>query len=107
MAPRPEMMTGPTNPVLRLPDHMTSTLQQPNNQRRPLVLDDADEEPEQFKNPLIDHDVTDIIVLHHILQRDAAYTRILKTQVLKFGNFKDKFQTPPTQSLEATAEQSH
>ena len=88
---RSEWLNRTMNPMMRRLDHMTSTLQQPNKQRGPLLFEDAEEEPEQFNNSPIDHVVTTINNLPHILQRDAASTRILNSHFPKFRGSKDNF----------------
>ena len=79
-----ELLSGAMNPMMREPDHKTSTLQQPNRQQRPLLLEDADHETEQFNNSPIDHVVTSINNLPHLLQGDAAHVWIFNTQVYIF-----------------------
>ena len=69
--------------------HGTLT-RQPNRQNRPLLLEDEEDEPEMSNNSPIEHLVTAISNLLHILQRDTTHTRILNTQVSNFGGPKDK-----------------
>ena len=67
------LVTGSMNPMMRQHKPMTSTLQQPNRQRRPVLLEDADEEPKQFNNSFINHVARAINNLDHTLQREAAH----------------------------------
>ena len=60
-------------------------------QRRPLLPEHKEEEPEQLNNTSINHVDTAINNLSHILQRDAIHTRILNTEVPKFRDSKDNF----------------
>ena len=77
---RSELLRGTLNPMMR----------QPNRQKRPLLLEDEEDEPEMSNNSPIDHLVTAISNLLHILQRDTTHTRILNTQVSNFGGSNDK-----------------
>ena len=86
---RSDLPNGPMNPMMRQPDHKTSTLQQPNRQQQPLLLVHSEEDLEQFNTSPIDHIVTAINNLSHVLQRDVAHTRILNTQVPNFRASKD------------------
>ena len=86
---RSELLTGPMNPIMKQPENVTSRRQQPNRQRRPLLLEDGEEEHEQFNNSPIDHVAAAINNLPHIVQRDAAHIRILNTQVTNFRGSKD------------------
>ena len=62
-----ELLNGPMNPLMRQPDNIKSTRQQPNKQRWPLLPEGEEEEPEQFNNSPTDHVVTAINNLPHIL----------------------------------------
>ena len=88
---RAELLNGPMTPVMRQPDHMTPTLLQPNKQRQPLQLEDAEEEGEQLSNSPIDHVATAIVNLPHTFQLDAAHSRILNTHLSIFRGSKDIF----------------
>ena len=76
--------------MMKQHEHMTSTAQRPNRQRRPLIIRDTEGELDQFKNSPIDHVVTAINNLPHILKRGPAHIRILNTQVMIFRRSKDK-----------------
>ena len=89
---RANVLSGPRTPMMKQPDHMTPTLLQPNKQRQPLQLENAEEEKEQVFNSPMDHVVTAINNLPHILQPHAAHSRILNTQLSIFRGSKDIFK---------------
>ena len=70
----PEFLTPRMNPMIKQPDNITFMRQHPNSQRRPLLPTEEKGEPEQFNNSPINHVVTAINNLPHILQRDSAQT---------------------------------
>ena len=45
-----DMLTGQMNPMKRQHEQMTSTDHQPKRETRPLLLEDPEDEPDQFTN---------------------------------------------------------
>ena len=72
---------------------MMSTADQPNRTRQPLILEESEDEPNQFTSSPTDRVVTAIYSPPHILQSDAKHIPMISTQVPIFrgskGNFHD------------------
>ena len=85
---RSNLFHGPMAPLMKQPDNITSTRLEPNRQRRPILLEDEEDEPEPSA---MEHMVTAINNFPHIVQGDATNTRKLNTQVPNFRGTRDKF----------------
>ena len=104
------MMTGKMNCIARQHEQISSSDHQHNSQRRPLILEDAEDEPDQFTSSPMDLVVTAINNLPLNLQQDATHTQILNTQVPNFRGSRNtflEFRIPPTQPLETTPDVNH
>ena len=55
-----KLLTGPMNPMMRQPDNITFTRQQPNRQNQPLLPEEDEQKLEQFNNSPSDHVATAI-----------------------------------------------
>ena len=109
LPPYSELLNGPMNPMMRQPDHITSTLQQQNWQQRPLLPEEA----EKDQNHLT------ILAPTTLLQPSTTYWTSSKVTQHKFGysirksrNFEIQRQfscmwTPASGPLEVTSERNH
>ena len=70
---------------------MTSTADQTNRQSQHLLLKDAEDKPDKFTISHMDHVATASNNLPHMLQRDAAQSRLLYTEVFDFTGSKVSF----------------